>query len=76
MDSKERMSFSNRQKSSTRRFLSVLGLFMFAFYLGLGVLIIFWKDFPIEIDNTYRVLFGLLIVVYSFFRFVRLWQNR
>jgi len=49
---------------------------MFAFYLGLGVLIIFWKDFPIEIDNTYRVLFGLLIVVYSFFRFVRLWQNR
>lgn len=76
MDTKERMSFSKRQKSSNRRFLSVLGLFMFAFYFGLGMLIIFWKEFPLEIDNTYRVLFGLFIVVYSFFRFVRLWQNR
>ena len=76
MDNNEKKSFSSRQKSPTRRFLSVLGLFMFAFYFGLGMLVIFWKEFPIEIDPLYRVLFGLLIVVYSFFRFVRLWQNR
>ena len=49
---------------------------MFGFYLVLGLIIIFWKNFPIELDHTYRVLFGLLLVVYSFFRFVRLWQNR
>lgn len=65
-----------RQKSPTKRFLSVLGLAMFGFYLVLGLIIIFWKQFPIQLDSTYRVLFGLLLVVYSFFRFVRLWQNR
>lgn len=49
---------------------------MFGFYLALGLVIIFWKDFPLKLDSTYRVLFGLLLVVYSFFRFVRLWQSR
>ncbi|WP_262245250.1 hypothetical protein [Parapedobacter soli] len=67
---------NGRQKSPTKRFLSILGLFMFGFYLALGLVIIFWKDFPLKLDSTYRVLFGLLLVVYSFFRFVRLWQNR
>ncbi|HWK98581.1 MAG TPA: hypothetical protein VNQ55_01475 [Parapedobacter sp.] len=67
---------NGRQKSPTKRFLSVLGLFMFGFYLVLGLFVIFWKDFPVELNSTYRVLFGVLLVVYSFFRFVRLWQNR
>jgi len=49
---------------------------MFGFYLVLGLFVIFWKDFPVELNSTYRVLFGVLLVVYSFFRFVRLWQNR
>ncbi|GGG80571.1 hypothetical protein GCM10007415_11290 [Parapedobacter pyrenivorans] len=67
---------NGRQKSPAKRFLSVLGLFMFGLYLVLGLVVIFWKDFPLELDRTYRVLFGVLLVVYSFFRFVRLWQNR
>jgi len=49
---------------------------MFAFYFALGLAIIFWKDFPLQLDKTLRTLFGVLLVVYSFFRFVRLWQNR
>lgn len=65
-----------RQKSPTKRFLSVLGLFMFGFYFVLGMMIIFWKDFPLTLSPTVRTLFGILLVVYSFFRFVRLWQNR
>jgi len=69
-------SGNGRQKSPTKRFLSVLGLFMFGFYFALGVVIIFWKEFPLEMDKTLRTLFGVLLVVYSFFRFVRLWQNR
>ena len=76
MESTERKSFSSRQKSPTKRFLSVLGLFMFAVYFVLGMLIIFWKNFPLQIDPAYRMLFGILLVVYSFLRFVRLWQNR
>lgn len=65
-----------RQKSPAKRFLSILGLFMFGLYFGLGVIIVFWKDFPIEMSATYRVLFGALLIVYSFIRFVRLWKNR
>ena len=64
-----------RQKSPTQRFLSILGLCMFLFYFVLGLLIIFWKEFPIEIDKTYKNMFGGLLIVYSFMRFARLWQN-
>ncbi|MBE8714174.1 hypothetical protein C4F49_10815 [Sphingobacterium sp. KB22] len=64
-----------RQKSPSKRFLSILGLCMFAFYFILGLLIIFWKGFPLQIDPTYRTLFGVLLIVYSFMRFARLWQN-
>lgn len=65
-----------RQKSPAKRFLSLLGLFMFALYFVLGIIIIFWSDFPIEMDKTYRILFGILLIVYSFLRFARLWSNR
>ncbi|TCK82842.1 hypothetical protein [Albibacterium bauzanense] len=67
---------NNRQKSPSKRFLSVIGLFMFALYFVLGVIIIFWSDFPISMDKTYRILFGVVLIVYSFLRFARLWQNR
>ncbi len=63
------------QKSPTQRFLSILGLAMFAFYFTLGILIIFWTGFPLEIDPAYKKLFGVLLIVYSFMRFARLWQN-
>jgi len=64
-----------RQKSPTKRFLSILGLLMFLFYFIVGILIIFWKNFPIPIDNAYKNMFGILLIVYSFMRFARLWQN-
>jgi len=66
---------SDRQKSPTKRFLPILGLFMFAFYFILGLTIVLWKNFPLAIDPTYKTLFGILIIVYSFLRFARLWQN-
>jgi len=72
----ERKNSNNRQKSPAKRFLSILGLFMFGFYFVLGMIIIFWDDFPLTLDRTYRVLFGLLLIVYSFLRFARLWQNQ
>lgn len=67
---------TNKQKSPSKRFLSILGLFMFGFYFVLGLIIIFWKDFPLALDRTYRILFGILLIVYSFLRFARLWQNQ
>jgi len=64
-----------RQKSPLKRFLSILGLFMFGFYFVLGLLIIFWDNFPIEINSAYKTVFGVVLILYSFMRFVRLWQN-
>ncbi|MEI5983457.1 MULTISPECIES: hypothetical protein [Sphingobacterium] len=72
-DNPTRNSF--RRKSPTQRFLSILGLAMFLFYFVLGLLIIFWKGFPIEINPAFKNIFGVLLIVYSFMRFARLWQN-
>ncbi|WP_423147555.1 hypothetical protein [Rubrolithibacter danxiaensis] len=67
---------NREQKSPQKRFLLILGLVMFAFYFVLGLFIIFWDSFPLALSKTYRILFGVLIIVYSFFRFVRLVQVR
>ncbi|MNK93365.1 hypothetical protein D3C87_1135220 [compost metagenome] len=48
---------------------------MFGLYFGLGLLVIFWKDLPLDINPTYKTLFGIVLIVYSFLRFVRLWQS-
>lgn len=61
-----------KQKSPQQRFLFILGLVMFTFYFILGIYMIFWKDIPFEISKTYRILFGLLLIVYAGIRFVRL----
>ncbi|RKD20259.1 hypothetical protein BCY91_01155 [Pelobium manganitolerans] len=67
--------FSERQrKSPARRFLVVLGLVMFALYFFIGAAIIFWDKFPLMygVAKGWKIAFGLLLIVYSFFRFVRL----
>lgn len=65
-----------KEKSPAKRFLLILGMMMFAVYLVLGLIIIFWDKFPLHLDKSYRVMFGLLLIIYSFFRFVRLVQTR
>ncbi len=70
------MSFkSQEQKSPAKRFLFVLGLLMFSLYLVLGLAVIFWEDFPMQLDLGYRIAFGVLLIAYSFIRFVRLLKN-
>ena len=73
------MSFSteeqNNQKSPAKRFLFILGLGMFALYFALGVAIIFWKDFPMDLSFEYRLAFAILLIAYSFIRFVRLLRS-
>ncbi|WGQ07624.1 hypothetical protein QG516_13715 [Pedobacter gandavensis] len=61
-----------KQKSPQQRFLFILGLVMFTFYFVLGLLLIFWTDIPFEIQKTYRIMFGLLLIVYAAIRFARL----
>lgn len=61
-----------KQKSPLQRFLFVFGLFFFLLYLVLGIMFIAWKDIPLDIEYTHRVLFGVLLIVYAIFRFYRL----
>ncbi|MEY3679350.1 MAG: hypothetical protein RI924_1491 [Bacteroidota bacterium] len=65
-----------QQKSLSQRFLFILGLLMFSFYLLLGLIMIFWSDMPVALSKNYRILFGVSLIVYSFFRFIRLLQPK
>ena len=65
--------FDNLKKKSLKeRFLLVLGILFFLAYLVLGLFIIFIKELPIVMDATYRIAFGIILIVYAFFRFIRL----
>ncbi len=64
-----------KQKSPQQRFLFIFGLIILLFYFGLGLLLIFWKDIPFDIQPTYRILFGILLIVYAIIRFFRLNQT-
>ena len=61
-----------QKKSLKERFLLVLGILFFLVYLVLGLFIIFMKQFPIAMDTNYRIAFGIILIVYAFFRFLRL----
>ncbi|MBA9073848.1 uncharacterized membrane protein (DUF485 family) [Flavobacterium gossypii] len=63
------------QKSLIERFLLILGILFFLMYFVLGIAIIFWQNMPIDMPQSYRVAFGLLLIVYSFFRFVRFFRK-
>nr|WP_298221551.1 hypothetical protein [Flavobacterium sp.] len=60
-----------KKKSPSQRFLFVIGILFFVLYLVLGLIVIFWQAMPIVMPNHYRIAFGLLLIVYSFFRFAR-----
>ena len=70
----EYQKFRDRQKSPAKRFLLILGLVMFAVYFVIGVSIIFWDKFPLlyGVERIWKIAFGILLIVYSFFRFIRL----
>lgn len=72
----KRESHENTQKSLLQRFLFVLGMLFFLVYLAFGLILIFWKEIPLSITYNGRLAMGILLIVYAFFRFIRLWQNR
>ncbi|MDD2821103.1 MAG: hypothetical protein PHW29_07580 [Flavobacterium sp.] len=63
---------SFQKKSLKGRFLLVIGILFFLIYLVLGLFIIFMKNFPIQMQYGYRIAFGVVLIVYAFFRFVRI----
>ena len=63
------------KKSLAERFLLVLGMFFFMMYFVIGMFLICKKSLTIELPYNYRVLLGILLIVYSFFRFVRFFKS-
>ena len=61
-----------KQKSPQQRFLFILGLVMFLFYLVLGAMLIFGTQLLNQIEPLYRILLGCLLIVYALIRFTRL----
>ena len=64
-----------KEKSLKERFLLFIGILFFLIYLTLGLIIIFWEQFPIAMDTKYRVAFGALLIGYSFLRFLRFFNS-
>jgi len=60
-----------RKKSLKERFLLVIGILFFLVYLFLGLAVIFWKKFPLQMTMNMRYAFGALLIVYAFYRFIR-----
>lgn len=63
------------QKSPVQRFLFVLGIVFFLLYYALGIIIIFWKEIPLSLSYNGRLGLGLLLIGYSFLRFIRIVQK-
>jgi uncharacterized membrane protein (DUF485 family) len=61
-----------QKKSLNERFLLFIGILFFLIYLTLGLIIIFWENLPLKMSLVYRIAFGILLIVYSFIRFLRL----
>jgi len=67
-------------KSLKERFLFVIGMVVFIAYFILGLIFIFWetlplaKSFPLAMEPVYRISFGVLLIVYSFIRFFRIFN--
>jgi hypothetical protein len=63
-----------KKKSPKERFLLVIGIVFFLLYLVLGLAVIFWKEFPLEMEFKYRIALGVLLIVYALIRFQRFYH--
>ena len=71
------ISFKNnfQKKSLKERFLLFIGILFFLIYLTLGLIIIFWEKLPLRMPFKYRIAFGVILIVYSFLRFIRFFNS-
>jgi hypothetical protein len=64
-----------KKKSLKERFLLFTGILFFLIYLTLGLIIIFWESLPLRMEPKYRIAFGIILIVYSFLRFLRFFNS-
>ena len=66
---------NQEKKSPKERFLFVIGLLFFMVYLAMGLIIIFWTEFPLAMKPTYRITLGVVLILYAFARFFRYYKR-
>ncbi|MDY0089679.1 MAG: hypothetical protein RBR78_04860 [Flavobacteriaceae bacterium] len=66
---------NNKKKSLKERFILIIGILFFLIYLGLGLIVIFWKNLPLQMEYKYRIAFGILLIVYALIRFYRFFRE-
>jgi hypothetical protein len=67
--------FNNlKKKSLIERFLLIITILVFLAYLFLGLMVIFWKKFPFNMQMQYRVALGVVLIVYAIIRFFRVYN--
>jgi len=70
------MSFNdNEQKSPKRRFLLILGVIAFTALIVFGLMVVFWDRMLPNIPKTQKMLYGILIIIYAFIRFARVFRK-
>ncbi len=64
-----------KQKSPKQRFLLILGLVMFVFYIALGLAFMFYEPIALRlpaIPNWGRIVIGIFLIIYAFIRLLSL----
>jgi succinate dehydrogenase/fumarate reductase cytochrome b subunit len=64
--------FNNiKKKSLIERFLLIINVLVFLSYFFLGIMVIFWDKFPLDIKMNYRIALGVILISYAIVRFFR-----
>ena len=71
----ENFKYNFKKKSLSQRFLLFIGILFFLIYLTFGIIVIFWESFPMRLTKGYRIALGVVLIVYSFFRFYRFFNT-
>ncbi len=61
-----------KEKSLSQRFFFILGIIFLLLYFILGSFFILVENLPFDIPYTNRVIFGVILIVYSIIRFFRI----
>jgi hypothetical protein len=68
--------FNNlKKKSLIERFLLIITILVFLAYFFLGLMVIFWKKFPFNMQMQYRIALGVVLIGYAIIRFFRFYNT-
>lgn len=66
---------NKQRKSPQERFLFIIGFVFFIIYLVMGLILIFWTTFPIDMEPKYRIALGVILIIYAIMRFLRYYRK-